>query len=222
MTHSPMLGMRPAVSATGMKTEGGIESPSPCGQRSSASTWTRPAAAQGEDRLEEQPEGVLLQGVAQALLEAAAVLELGVHGGCVEAPDAAPRRLGPVQGQIGVAEQALGGLPVLRRQGGADAGVDADLAPVELERGGGGAQHAGDHRLGPCGGRSRRSAQGRTCRRRGRPACRSPPPGPASVAASSLSTASAHGVAEGVVDVPGMVEVEKHEGHPVAGLTGPA
>ena len=96
-----------------------------------------------ELRLVVQHELAPLQRLAQLALEPPARLRLLVHRRLEQAKAVAALRLGAVEGEVGVLEQRVRVLPVLREQGDADAGGDMHLVAVELERGGERAQDLG-------------------------------------------------------------------------------
>jgi hypothetical protein len=90
------------------------------------------AALQAELRLIVQIELVLADGVAQVVLEAAALLESGVHGRLEEAEGVAAVFLGPVEREIGALQQDIGRLTIEGPKRDADARRGRYLVAVDL------------------------------------------------------------------------------------------
>ena len=90
------------------------------------------ARLQIEQRLVEDLEGVVGERVAKVELKAAARVRPHVHLGLEEAPGAALVGLGPVERHVGDLEQVVRPGGVVGRQRDADAGADDDLMPVDL------------------------------------------------------------------------------------------
>ena len=106
------------------------------GRRDEAARRVRPArqrldaddlvAAGVEDRLVEHLEAVVLDGLAQVLLDELALRQVGVHHGIVDAGAIAAFVLGPVERHVGVAHDVGRAAGALVDHGDADAGADDD------------------------------------------------------------------------------------------------
>ena len=92
------------------------------------------ALQQVDQRLVVQFELLLLQAGAQLDLKLAAVLHAGIHLGLEEPVAGATFFFGPVQRQVGIAHQFVGGIGLGIDQHDADAGADQQLVAVQLER----------------------------------------------------------------------------------------
>ena len=92
------------------------------------------ARAEVEGRLVVEEQLPRLQGPPQVALELHPLDQLGVHLGVVALVAALAGRLGPVHGQVGVAQQLVGAVDVAVHPGDAHAAPDVQLAPVDLER----------------------------------------------------------------------------------------
>ena len=131
MTHSPITGIRPLSSATGMKTFGGTKPRCGWFQRISASKptsfwvlaltsgWIDEVELLGGDRAAEvglQPDAVVLLGLQ---------LRREIFG------DAAAGALGFVERKVGLEDQVVDRRAVDRAEGAADRHADADLGLVD-------------------------------------------------------------------------------------------
>ena len=125
-------------------------------QRTSASAQLTDLAGEVDHRLEVEGELVLDQRLAQISLERATLAHLHVHVGIEEAVSVAALGLGPVQRDVGIAEQLVGVDVRIGRHGDADAGADAHLMAVDIERRPDGFEDA----LGECAGVGRTPRHG--------------------------------------------------------------
>jgi hypothetical protein len=123
-----MLPMTPISSASGMNRPGGMR---PADQRLDADHL---AVVQAQLRLVDQLELLLIDGLAQGLLQTQALLCMAGHAFGMEAEGIAVL-LGLIQGHVGVAQQVIGVVGILGVEADADAGSDVDAAPGDLERG---------------------------------------------------------------------------------------
>ena len=134
-------------------------------------------------------------------------LRARVHAGLEEAIGAAAVGLGAVQREVGVLQQLVGIAAVLRRQRDADRDADHDLMVVDLVR-------RGDHLDETAGERSGRSLLGAADLDHGELVAAEPrhgvvlADGGLQPAADFLQQRIANGMAERVVDVLEMIEVE--------------
>jgi hypothetical protein len=81
-----------------------------------------------------QEQLALVQGPAQVGLQLDPGHQLGVHLGVVAGEAALAGRLGPVHGQVGVAQQLVGAVDVAVHAGDAHAAPHVQLAAVDHER----------------------------------------------------------------------------------------
>ena len=157
------------------------------------------------------------QRLAQIVLHGPALLHLRVHVGLEEAVGAAPVVLGAVERQVRIAHQLVGCEPVGRADGDADAGADDDLAALELV----GLAHRLDDALRKRRGVGRlvdRHLQDRelvAAHARDRIGLAHQR---AQAAGGILQQLVAGRVAQRVVDVLEVIEIEQMDGHHVAAL----
>ena len=133
-TQAPSGRISPVASARGMNSVGGTRPRAGWFQRHRASTPVIWPDAEVEGRLVVQEQLPGLQGAPQVGLELHPCDQLGVHPGVVALEPALAGRLGPVHGQVGVAQQLVGPVDVAVHPGDADAGADVQLAVVDQER----------------------------------------------------------------------------------------
>ncbi len=99
-------------------------------------------AADVDDGLVVQLEFVAQQGAPHVLFEVAAVARFRLHGGLEEAIAVAALGLRLVEREVGMANERVGVVGVLRRERDADRGADDDLASVDIVRLGDGRKDA--------------------------------------------------------------------------------
>ena len=87
---------------------------------------------QVDDGLVVQFEFPRWRGPAQILLHDASGLHLQVHGRLEEAESAAAVAFGPVQREVGVAQEFVGASAVAGADRDADAGADDGLVPIDI------------------------------------------------------------------------------------------
>ena len=89
-----------------------------------------PAGGDGDARLEMQVELATLQGFRQIRLDLAALLQLRIHAGLVEAVGVPAHVLGVIERGVGARDEPFQLSALVFRHGHADAGADPDLCPV--------------------------------------------------------------------------------------------
>ena len=109
MANRPSWTIRPQLSATGMKSDGGIEPRRGCSQRSSASKPATRAVFQPHDRLVGEREFLALDGAAQIGFELQPVGADRAEGRPERLDAVAAEALGLVHGELGVLDHVLGG-----------------------------------------------------------------------------------------------------------------
>ena len=102
-------------------------------QRTSASQPTIRSVVEIDLRLVVHVELAALPGLAQVEFQRPAGLGAGIHVDLEEAIGAATLALGPIEGEVGALEQAVGLGPVAGRERDADRGADVDLVAVDVE-----------------------------------------------------------------------------------------
>ena len=215
----PIGMMSPVSSASGMNSSGGDHAPLrmvPAGERLHADDLV---GRQVDDRLVVRLELASATAATEVRLQAHPLDDGGVHAGLVDLEAALALALGPVHGEVGVAEQA-GRVLLAVADDDADAGVDGDERAVDLDRG---AHELEDRERPPRRPRLDRGgarAAPRTRRRRVVTRCRrvgSPSPIRSAVASQDLVAGL---VTEAVVHGLEVVEVEVDQRQPIA--TAPA
>ena len=131
ITHSPMAGIRPLSSATGMKTLGGTKPRCGWFQRISASKPISFWVLALTKRLEDQVELLGGDRLAQVGLEPDAVLLLRLQLRREIARDAAAGVLRLVEREVGLEDQVVDRRAVDRAEGAADRHADADFGLVD-------------------------------------------------------------------------------------------
>ena len=133
-TQAPSGRISPLASARGMNSVGGTSPRTGWCQRARASAptiWPEPRSKVGWYWRNSSPAS---RARRRSALELHPLDQLGVHLGVVALVAALAGRLGPVHGQVGVAQQLVGAVDVALHPGDAHAAPDVQLAPVDLER----------------------------------------------------------------------------------------